>query len=294
MQGGDEKKMRTWLGTGFQYSRQAPGDLGQSMQTAFLNAFRKREPSGHTPGHGHSGTGRRTPERRGLRRWKKTTWSWGPAPTEGTIWWAYAGTRTIFKGISWGQPTVLEQTLALARKEGLSIHTLEPLTDIDTERDLDLLPASKIWKKPYVSVIIPTLNEQQDIKKAIASAVDADAEILVVDGGSRDRDRGDCQKSGGRRGNRRERKSGTAEHGGIPCLRTRSPVSSCGYPTPRRLSSPHFQCLHGSPDGPRRVPIQNGPPHTDDEMDHLGDKFPGAPSEDALRRPGPFRPKKHL
>ena len=41
MQGGDEKKMRTWLGTRFEYSRQASGDLGRSMRTAFSNAFGK-------------------------------------------------------------------------------------------------------------------------------------------------------------------------------------------------------------------------------------------------------------
>ena len=107
-------------------------------------------------------------------------------------------TADIFKGISWGQPTVLEQTLALARKKAMRIHTLKPLTDIDTERDLDLLPSLERWKKPYLSVIIPALNEQQNIKKAVESAVDADAEIIVVDGGSCDRTVAIAEKAGGR------------------------------------------------------------------------------------------------
>ena len=62
-QGGNEKKMRTWLGTGFQYSRQTTGDLGQKMQTAFFNAFRKGSRRIILTGFGHSGTEGRAPER---------------------------------------------------------------------------------------------------------------------------------------------------------------------------------------------------------------------------------------
>lgn len=48
-----------------------------------------------------------------------------------------------------------------------------------------------------ISVVIPTLNEEDSIAAAIRSCADAD-EILVVDGGSRDRTRALAEQSGAR------------------------------------------------------------------------------------------------
>ena len=194
---GDEKKMRTWLGRGFEYSRQAPGDLGQRMETAFTNAFRRGSRRVILLGTDIPELEEKHLEK-GFEALEKNDLVLGPSTDGGYYLVGLCRNAAIFEGVSWGRTTVLDQTLGLAHKAGLSIHTLEPLTDIDTEQDLDLLPASKIWKKPYVSVIIPTLNEQQDIRKAIASAVDVDAEILVVDGGSRDETVAIAKRTGGR------------------------------------------------------------------------------------------------
>ena len=215
---GDEKKMRTWLGRGFEYSRQAPGDLGQSMETAFTNAFRKGSRRVILLGTDIPELGEKQHLEKGFEALEKNDLVLGPSTDGGYYLVGLRRNAAIFEGVSWGRTTVLDQTLGLAHKAGLSIHTLEPLTDIDTEQDLDLLPASKIWKKPYVSVIIPTLNEQQDIRKAIASAVDADAEILVVDGGSRDETVAIAKRSGRPRGNRPEEEGRHSRTWGHPLL----------------------------------------------------------------------------
>ncbi|MBN2419317.1 MAG: TIGR04283 family arsenosugar biosynthesis glycosyltransferase, partial [Deltaproteobacteria bacterium] len=69
----------------------------------------------------------------------------------------------------------------------LSVHLLEPVNDIDTVEDLLAHDPQGDWKNPFVSVIIPVLNEEKRIKKVIESVKNVDAEIIVVDGGSNDR-----------------------------------------------------------------------------------------------------------
>ena len=42
----------------------------------------------------------------------------------------------VFEGIPWGQETVFEKTMKLLEREGKTVHTLQPLRDIDTIKDL--------------------------------------------------------------------------------------------------------------------------------------------------------------
>ena len=42
----------------------------------------------------------------------------------------------VFKGIPWSKERVFEETMKILNKEGLTIHTLKPLRDIDTIEDL--------------------------------------------------------------------------------------------------------------------------------------------------------------
>jgi hypothetical protein len=90
----------------------------------------------------------------------------------------------IFERISWGTGKVLSQTLSLAKDRRLSVHCLDPLRDIDTKDDL-----VKRFPKgagPYLSIIIPALNEAGTVGEAVRGARSDDAEIIVVDGGSTD------------------------------------------------------------------------------------------------------------
>ncbi len=197
VKGGNEKKMRTWLGKAFEYSVQASEDLGLSMQRAFLNAFR----------NGSSRVvliGADIPEleekhlQKGFEALEKNDLVLGPAADGGYYLVGLRKPAPIFEGIAWGQPAVLQQTVALARKKGLNIQQLETLADIDDERDLPILPSCEKWKRPYLSVIIPALNEAPNIAEAIASAANADAEIIVADGGSRDSTVAVAEKAGAR------------------------------------------------------------------------------------------------
>jgi hypothetical protein len=120
----------------------------------------------------------------------------GPS-TDGGYW--LVGLKepaAVFEGISWGTGAVLSQTLSLSKDLGLSVHCLDPLRDIDTEDDLE--KRFPMWAGPYLSVIIPALNEADTIEEALHGARSHDAEIIVVDGGSTDETPARAAGAGGR------------------------------------------------------------------------------------------------
>ena len=88
----------------------------------------------------------------------------------------------LFTNIAWSSAVVAAQTLEIAADLGLQTHLLPPLTDIDNPEDL------KTWLPEFaISVIIPTLNEAQNLEQVLQSCLgEANVEVIVVDGGSRD------------------------------------------------------------------------------------------------------------
>jgi hypothetical protein len=93
----------------------------------------------------------------------------------------------LFDRMEWGTSFVFDKTVAAARRQGLSLHVLGPLTDMDTGEAVRRWMPDWARPQPYLSVIIPALNEAAHIEKTILNAWSPDAELIVVDGGSRDR-----------------------------------------------------------------------------------------------------------
>ena len=108
----------------------------------------------------------------------------------------------LFSEIPWGTPEVLKKTLRIAEALQLRVSLLELLDDVDRPEDLP------VWEKfstapfhpssflegtgggnlPLISVIIPTLNEEENIAGCLGNTQGAlNVERIVVDGGSRDR-----------------------------------------------------------------------------------------------------------
>ncbi len=184
-EGGSEQKMRRWLGSDLSLSRQVPGDLGTRMYTAFLAAFQRGCRRAVL-------IGTDIPElradhlRQAFDALGENDLVIGPSRDGG--YWLIGLNRParLFEGIKWGTRAVLDQTLALANGQGLRVKELDYLTDIDTEKELREWLPDWTEKGPYVSVIIPALNEALNIEKTISKARNRDAEIIVVDGGSGD------------------------------------------------------------------------------------------------------------
>jgi len=183
--GGSKQKMRLWLGSDATLSRQAPGNLGERMQAAFLDAFQKG--ADRVVLLGTDIPQLRTDHlEQAFDALAENDLVIGPS-TDGGYWLIGANHPVdLFAGIKWGTDSVFGQTLALAKEQGLRVKTLSPLKDIDTAEDLKQVLPGWAVKEPYVSVVIPALNEAANIKATIKSAMHEDAEIIVVDGGSSD------------------------------------------------------------------------------------------------------------
>jgi hypothetical protein len=182
--GGTEKRFARWLGPHLDYAPQGAGDLGQRMFRSFVNAFtlgcRRVVLVGTDIPELHP---RHLAEAFGaLSDYDLVL---GPS-TDGGYWLiGLKKPHAVFHPVDWGTGEVLRQTDQLARKQGLRVHHLNPQTDVDTPEDLYQM--KRPWEaKPYVSTVIPTLNEGEAIGPTLEKARSPDAEILVVDGGSSD------------------------------------------------------------------------------------------------------------
>ncbi|MGD2126039.1 MAG: TIGR04283 family arsenosugar biosynthesis glycosyltransferase [Desulfobacteraceae bacterium] len=185
-EGVSEHKMRRWLGSAALFSNQGPGDLGERMRVAFLEAFQKGCRRVVLLGTDIPGISTNLLEKAfdGLIDKDLVV---GPSRDGGYYLLGLKGPAKIFQNVPWGTGEVLEKTLALAKDQGLSVLHLDPLIDIDTEEDLKQSLPGWNGPGPYVSVIIPALNEAENIETTIRHAQDAEAEVIVVDGGSTDR-----------------------------------------------------------------------------------------------------------
>jgi rSAM/selenodomain-associated transferase 2/rSAM/selenodomain-associated transferase 1 len=183
--GGRASKVRRWLGTGLIFSQQRPGDLGLRMHEAFRSAFQ-----GGCQRVVLLGTDIPELEVSHLRQAFDALGGkdlvLGPSKDGG--YWLMGLKRPVdlFQGICWGSAKVLEQTLDLAKAKGLKVALLGPLRDMDTVEDLRKWRPGRMDHGPYMSVIIPALNEGANIQETIRAARTEDVEIIVVDGGSED------------------------------------------------------------------------------------------------------------
>ncbi len=193
--GGSKKKMKKWLGPGPRYTPQVEGNLGDRMSRALVMAFQQGCKRVVLVGTDVPNFSQRhlTEAFHALAQKEIVI---GPS-TDGGYW--LLGMKRpldVFRKIEWGSSEVLQKTLSLAKSYSLSVHLMDPLRDMDTPQDLAEWEGKRFFSGPYLSVIIPTLNEEKNVHMAIQSARNAEAEIIVVDGGSTDQTRKKAKDSG--------------------------------------------------------------------------------------------------
>jgi uncharacterized protein len=185
--GGRERQLRQWLGgRPIHYVSQATGDLGRRMYLAMQRAFDGGARRVVLVGTDIPGLTAAVLEQAFTALHEKDL-VLGPSIDGG--YWLVGMTRieNIFDGIRWSRPDVLENTLTLARKKGMTPGLLDPLNDLDTPDDLAREMGPGHSPQPWLSVVIPTLNEARQIARTITAASIPDAQIIVSDGGSTDR-----------------------------------------------------------------------------------------------------------
>ena len=185
--GGTPGQMRDWLGTDLAYAEQGEGDLGERMARAFHQHFEKGAQRVVIVGSDCPSNSWKN-MRAAFQALETNDCVIGPASDGGYyligLRRAGAGTpppepwplATLFQNIDWGGDRVFEQTMKAA--VDLSVHQLPTLHDVDRPEDVP----------PRISVIIPTLNEEDYLLQIIGKAREGfDVEVIVADGGSRDR-----------------------------------------------------------------------------------------------------------
>ena len=186
--GGDEARMRQWLGRGIAYRTQEGADLGERMASAFGAAFAAGVRSAALVGTDVPGVTAALLER-ALTELERAGLVLGPAADGG---YYLIGLRRpaphLFSAMPWGTASVLERTLERAGGLGLRASLLPVLDDVDGPADLARAGAPRPGPaEPSISVVIPALNEAAHVGAALASiALGRNAEAIVVDGGSTD------------------------------------------------------------------------------------------------------------
>ena len=183
--GGSTGQMRTWLGNSLSYAEQEDGDLGTRMYSAIKRSL--HEGSSRIVLIGTDIPGQVSNQiETAFNSLTEKDIVLGPVMDGGYWLIGMKNPCNVFEGITWGKETVLRQTLNAVEEKGFSVDLLAPVNDIDTAGDLSVHNPHGDWNNPFLSVIIPVINEETGLEKVIESVKNIDAEIIVVDGGSND------------------------------------------------------------------------------------------------------------
>lgn len=187
-EGGDVGRMRRWLGAEFHYRSQGRGDLAQRMERALREAFAAGADSAAVIGCDIPDiTATLLQQAFDLLRHRDL--AVGPARDGGYYLLGLqrqvkdAALPGIFQNIPWGTDRVLGTTLSRACRLRLDFELLEELQDVDRPEDL------AVWRAtaPKISVVVPTLNEADNLAACLQSVrTGRHLETIVVDGGSGD------------------------------------------------------------------------------------------------------------
>jgi rSAM/selenodomain-associated transferase 2/rSAM/selenodomain-associated transferase 1 len=184
-EGGNQDLMAEWLGVEWECIPQGEGDLGERMARAFEENFQKKikkvvlvgtDCPQLTPFHVQAA----------FHALKNYDLVLTPTVDGG---YSLIGLKQmipeLFVSLAWGTETVFQSTLERAKKAGLSVKCMKPLQDVDVPGDLS------VWEKvsdQFLSVVMPTLNEEEYLDQTLEKVGRIPhGEVIVVDGGSRDR-----------------------------------------------------------------------------------------------------------
>lgn len=192
-EGGSCSLMEQWLGVGLSYVPQGEGDLGLRLERAFDEAFEEGDERVVLIGSDCPALTERILDE-ALAGLNEKDLVLGPAQDGG---YYLIGLRQpapdLFQAMPWGTDQVLTETRQAAESQGLKVLLLESLSDVDRPEDLSLCPKTFFSRKSpqaAISIIIPALNEEAFLTNTLAGIPqDPDLEVIVVDGGSRDKTR---------------------------------------------------------------------------------------------------------
>ena len=192
-EGGDETLMWEWLCADLECRAQGDGDIGERMERSFHDAFERGARHVVLIGTDCPGITPEIMEDAYKALSSETDLVLGPATDGG--YYLIGMCRHIpdlFRDILWSTGTVLQETRKVAERLNLAVHFVTALDDIDRPEDLAVFeqlcerePA--VDTPPRISIIVPALNEAENIGPTLdAVRSGSNIELIVVDGGSDD------------------------------------------------------------------------------------------------------------
>ncbi len=193
--GGDANAMRATFSNEFEYKPQQDGSLGFRMYQAFLDAFKKRSQYVVAIGSDCPDVNPRILVQ-AFEALRKNDLVLGPVTDGG--YYLIGLSRPIPElfsvKIPWGTDQVLTETKSIIDSLKLKTAWLETLQDVDLPEDLPVWKHRRVKKSnnsktdnPFLSIVIPTLNEDNNILTVLSSInASPQVEVIVVDGGSLD------------------------------------------------------------------------------------------------------------
>lgn len=189
--GASPRRMQRWLGQDLPVKPQGAGDLGDRLVRAFREGFAEGRERLALVGIDcpHLDASILDEAMRGLDEADVVL---GPATDGGYYLIALKSAQVealerLCLGVDWGSDRVLSQTLARIESLGLTVHLLRRLSDVDFPQDLRVWDQARCHSEPMISVIMPVLNEGQQLRKSLAQVLTGEnIEAIVVDGGSHD------------------------------------------------------------------------------------------------------------
>ena len=191
--GATTEAMTDWLGDHLAYEVQHPGDLGDRMQHALYAAFEQGFDHAVIIGIDCPAITSTILET-AFDALATCNVVIGPA-TDGGYYLVGATRDTkgeslndIFSDMEWGSAAVFPTTRQRLEDQKTSWHRLAWLNDLDRPEDLrewDRVQPDAM--RPELSIIIPTLNESDNLKNTLPQITRIESiEVIVVDGGSTD------------------------------------------------------------------------------------------------------------
>lgn len=189
--GGNERRLRQWLGEDVGACCQCEGDIGRRMAGSFEETFARGADRVVLVGTDCPGI---TPAilDDAFDSLRDADVVLGPAADGG---YYLVGMRRsarvkaapgMFEGVRWSTSEVLEETLSIARRLGLCVACVATLEDVDRPEDMDVW--RRVRARERTSVIVATLDEESSLRRTVSDLRNReDIEVIVVDGGSRDR-----------------------------------------------------------------------------------------------------------
>jgi rSAM/selenodomain-associated transferase 1/rSAM/selenodomain-associated transferase 2 len=207
--GGEAEEMAQWLGTELDLASQGEGDLGDRMGRAFTGSFKEGLKKVVIVGTDCPSLGT-SDVKEAFKLLEENTLVLGPA-TDGGYYligirsdapgWLY---KLVFENIPWGTDQVFNSTVNALAETGLDLGLLDEKADVDEPEDL------VHWEKELsarfevrgainasdlsVSVIVPVLNEEDNIGEVIGRLRETAVEVIVADGGSTDQTVAICER----------------------------------------------------------------------------------------------------